>query len=277
MNLWIWCICILHHHICLSFSNDQCLWSLSVIPFPLFISHTTKSGWSLVTMWHHTQCVMSPPLLVSASTGVLSATEVSRLRTRTSAVTIASAESGGSGHPLSSPTPVSQSTSIFSGSRVIIEQTPGRPLSSTTLVSQSASFFPGPGSHLRPPSRSRCIFSRVPDDYWEDTRQSPGPKLTDRVMGNLCINSSSNHGPWSQADLIQTSGAISDIAEIIRQLVILLSSSSSQPAEHPASWMQGRGNTCAYKKAKNIGPNRNRIAKIPHSHFRFSDRLCFNI
>ena len=146
-----------------------------------------------------------------------------------------------------------------------------------TLVSQSASFFPGPGSHLRPPSRSRCIFSRVPDDYWEDTRQSPGPKLTDRVMGNLCINSSSNHGPWSQADLIQTSGAISDIAEIIRQLVILLSSSSSQPAEHPASWMQGRGNTCAYKKAKNIGPNRNRIAKIPHSHFRFSDRLCFNI
>ena len=120
-------------------------------------------------------------------------------------------------------------------------------------------------------------FSRVPDDYRADTRQSPGPKLTDRVMGNLCINSSSNHGPWSQADLIQTSGAISDIAEIIRQLVILLSSSSSQPAEHPASWMQGRGNTCAYKKAKNIGPNRNRIAKIPHSHFRFSDRLCFNI
>lgn len=37
---------------------------------------------------------MYSPLLVSASTGVLSATEVSRLRPRTSAVTIASAESG---------------------------------------------------------------------------------------------------------------------------------------------------------------------------------------
>ena len=60
-------------------------------------------------------------------------------------------------------------------------------------------------------------FPRAPDDYW-----AAGPGLTDRVMGNLCINSSpSNHGPWSSTDLIPTSGGISDIAEIIRHLVIL--------------------------------------------------------
>ena len=52
-----------------------------------FSSHTTKITCDIA---HN----VYSPLLVSASTGVLSATEVSRLRPRTSAVTIASAESG---------------------------------------------------------------------------------------------------------------------------------------------------------------------------------------
>ena len=52
-----------------------------------FSSHTTRITCDIV---HN----VYSRLLVSASTGVLSATEVSRLRPRTSAVTIASAESG---------------------------------------------------------------------------------------------------------------------------------------------------------------------------------------
>ena len=237
----------------------------SVIPFPLLISHNISPDdhW-----WHHTPCVMSPPPPQEGC---------QRLRSRVS----------GPGPRL---WPSHRPSLAAPGTRSHL-----RPPSRSRRI-----FSPGPGwllsrhqadpFHLRP-SRSRffqvpalisnprlavdAYYSRVPDDYRADTRQPPGPGLTDRVMGNLCINSSSNHGPWSRADLIQTSGAISDVAEIIRQLVVLLSSSSSQPAEHPASWMQGRGNTCAYKKAENIGPNR--IAKIPHLHFRFYDRLSFNV
>ena len=92
---------------------------------------------------------------------------------------------------------------------------------------------------LRPPSRSRRLFS--PGPGW--LLSSPG--LTDRVMGNLCINSSSSiHGPWSSTDLIPTSGGISDIAEMIPHLVILCHN-HPQPAEHPTAWMQGRGNMLA--------------------------------
>ena len=64
--------------------------------------------------------------------------------------------------------------------------------------SHRPSLAPGSGPPLSlsssptPVSQSTSIF--YPGDYRTDTRQPPGPGLTDRVMGNLCINSSSNHG-----------------------------------------------------------------------------------
>ena len=75
------------------------------------------------------------------------------------------------------------------------------------------------GSWLPPQSSSPpptpAIIGLPPRHHWAD--KSLG-WLTDRVITNLCINTASNHGSCS-TQLIQTSGAISDITDIFHTCV----------------------------------------------------------